>query len=338
MNTKSFFGIMAAVGLTGLMALAPLSAQAKMVLRVGHTGSPGMEHTYGCEQFKKALEEAVGDKVEVKLFGNAVLGSDRVLTESVQQGTLEVAICGASILGTFIKTASALDLPFLVDPDKLQPFLAAWNYKDGKLYKYIDDHGQKVGLKLIAAFDSAYRSYAFSKNKKVSDLKSLQNLKMRTTPSVVDVATCEALGMIPCPLGFGDVYTALQQGTVDGEIINAASMADGSRAEVEGSLLLTNHNHTMLFLFMNAAMFNGLPADMQTAILEAGQKANELQYAYVQESLQRGIDYCTQNNVKLIELTDEQRAEFEKAVQPVYEKFKADFDPEFMSLIADTQK
>ena len=153
---------------------------------------------------------------------------------------------GQSQIGLFIPTLIAMDIPFITDHTKNRQFLEAFN-PGGPLYEYVDAQASRIGLKLIMTIDSGFRSYAFSKQREISDLASLKGLKVRTTMSPVEMAFVNAVGMNPCPLSMSETYAALQQGTVDGELINYTTIKAMSRAEVEKSIYLSRHNQARMF-------------------------------------------------------------------------------------------
>ena len=324
----------AVLSFAAMFCMPGFAAAEPLTLRLGHTGYPGIAFTYGYEKFKEILERNSGGGIRVHLYPNGVLGSDRVLTESCQLGCLEIAMCGSSNLGNFIPTAAAFDLPFLLNPDKHDQYLAAFG--DGPIAAYLDKKAAEVGLKLIMSMDSAYRGYATAR-KPLDDVESLKGVKMRTTASAVDMATAEALGMNPTPIAYSDVFTALQQGTVDGELLGYDALHNSGRWEVDKFFLQTDHNHPVIFAFMNRKFWDGLSKEEQRLILEAAREAERLEYAYNRDVVRRGEEFVRGKNVTIHKLSPEERERMKRMTASIYDRFDS-IDPELLRLIRETQK
>lgn len=335
MNLRSVLCVVLAV--TGMM-LSPLSSDAKTVFRLANTGGPNDDYTYGCEQFAKNLNEISKGEFEVRVMNNGVLGNDRVTTEMAQQGSLDFSLIGQSQLNLFIKPLLAMDLPYMVAFEKNRQFLEAFDPYTGPLYKYVDGEAQKAGLKLVMTLDTPFRSYAFTPRSGVENLSSVRGVKVRVTMSPIEKAFVNALAMNPCAVGWTEVYTALQQGTVDGEIINFGTFASFNRAEIEDRFLVTRHNMAKIFVVMNKAKYDALTPEQQKMILDAGRKSQMEEWDMSQEFERKGEEYCKQHKIKLIELTDAEKAEIKKNLQPLYDEYTKNIDPAFIKLIQDVQK
>lgn len=338
MNMRSLSRALVAFTLLGLLA-AP-AAQAKQVMRVAHGGPDSSEYAVAYIKFAEFLTDMSKGEIEVKRFGNNVLGNDRAVTEMCQEGSLDFANIGQSQLNMFIPTVVAMDFPFIADASKNEQFLEAFNYKTGPLYAYLDGELNKIGLKLIMTIDSGFRSYAFSLKKDISGLDSIKGMKVRTTMSPVEMAFVNAVGMNPCPMSMGETYAALQQGTVDGEIINYTTVKAMSRAEVEKSIYLTRHNQARMFAVMNKAKFDALSPEMREIVLQAGDRAQRVEWENVQVMEEAGRKYCEENGFRLVEPSPEEMARIRELCAAIPDEFmkKGDIDPAFLQLMRDAQK
>lgn len=304
-------------------------------LRFAHDGAPDSAYTQIYRKFGDLANKYSDGKVQVKLFENAVLGGDREVTESTQRGDLQMGGCGTSNLGGFWPSAMAFDLPFIVDPAKKKALYDALN--NGELGKYLNDELAKINLMALVYADTPPRHYVTNK-KPIPDLNSLKGIKMRTTASPVDNATAEALKMTPSPMGFGEVYTALQQGTIDGELLSFADYLSSRRGDVIHYALPTNHNFTIMVGVINKQYFDSLPPDVQAALKKAAVDATDWGLGVVEEMEQAGIKEGEKNKLTVHPFPAEQRAAFIEAVQPVYDKYVPNIDPKFYELLKATQK
>ncbi|WP_165078332.1 MULTISPECIES: TRAP transporter substrate-binding protein [unclassified Desulfovibrio] len=304
-------------------------------LRFAHDGAPDSVYAQTYRKFAELADKYTDGKAKVKLFENAVLGGDREVTESTQRGDLQMGGCGTSILSTFWPSAAAFDLPFIIEPEKKAALYEALN--NGELGKYVNDELGKVGLVALVYADTPLRNYVTNK-KPIPDLKSLKGVKMRTTASPVDNATAEALKMTPSPMGFAEVYTALQQGTIDGELLSFGDYYSSRRGDVVHHALPTQHSFTSMVGVINKQYFDSLPPEIQAGLKKAAVEASLWGQQLVDQVEQEGRAEGEKNKLVVYPFPPEERALFVEAVQPVYEKYVPNIDPKFLELLKATQK
>lgn len=335
--TPRFLFRMCAVWTLALVLAAPVAACAKEVLRFANTGGPGDDYTFGCREFAKRLGEMSRGAFDVRVMSNGVLGNDRVTCEMAQQGSLDIALVGQSQFNLFVKPILAMDMPYMVSYENNRKVLEAFN-PGGPLYEYVDAEAGKVGLKLLMTLDTPFRSYAFTPGAGVNGLDSVKGLKARVTMSPIEKAFVNALGMNPCPMGWTEVYTALQQGTVDGELINVGTFASSKRVEVENTILLTRHNMAKIFVVMNKARFESYPPETRALIMRAAEEAQRAEWDKSAEFDREGVEYCLARGVRLIELSAGEKARMAELMKPVYAEYRDQLDPAFVRLLKDVQR
>ena len=328
--------VLAAFLAAGLTVGVAATVQAKKItLRLGHPMAPGNNVTLGYEKLKELIEERSGGKIKVQLFGNAMLGSDRVTMESTQRGTLDMASASSPNMANFSKAFMVFDLPYITSPVHQKNLYAALD--NGPLGKYLADECEKINLKPIMYSEYGYRNFVATKTE-INNLNDLKNLKVRTTASPVEVAVAAKLGMNPTPIAWGEVYTALQQGTVDAEGNTFSLLNDAKHTEVLKYAMNSEHNYSMHILLMNKKKFDSFPADIQEIILSSGHDALEYQRSITAELEVKAVEAFKAQNIKIHTLTPEERAEFVTATQPVWAEFSSQIPEELMTLVQDTQK
>ena len=311
------------------------ASKEKIVIRLAHPMAPGNNVTVGYEKFKEIVEEKSEGRVEIQLFGNTTLGSDRVTLESTQKGTLEMASTSSPNMASFSREFMVFDLPYITDIKYQENLYAALD--DGELGKYLDQVAANIGLKPIMYSEYGYRNFVTTK-KPIANASDLKGLKVRTTDSPVEVGVAEALGMSATPVAWGETYTALQQGTVDGEGNTFGLLWDAKHAEVLKYAVDSAHNYSMHLLYMNKKFFDGLPADIQDIIVESGREAldwqrsisNDLEVAAKQKFIDSGIT--------VHDLTAEEKEEFKTLTRPLWDKYSDSIPQELMDLVLATQK
>ncbi|MBR3880244.1 MAG: TRAP transporter substrate-binding protein [Mailhella sp.] len=328
------FGLIVAFGAI-LPGNADAAKEKKYQLRISHTGSASNEFSMGYEKFKELVTKKTNGRLVVKIYGNAVLGSDRVAGEAVQQGNLEAVSIATNILSSFHPCAFPFDMPYICDPAKMKPYLQSMAY--GDINKYLVEQLATVDLFPFMFNATAMRSWAFTKHV-VAKPADLKGIKIRATPSPIDIANCKAVGMNPTALTFDATYPALQSGAVEGELLSYSSFEAWKRDEILKCMYPTQHNFPIHVGCINKKYFDSLPADIQTAIMEAAKEAQEWEWELLADLEKKGLEYCQKTGVKVNFLDDAQKAELVKMFQPVWEEFGPKLDPKMVELIKASQK
>lgn len=326
---------MALACIVTLTAGAQAHAAKRINIRLAHPMAPGNNVTVGYEKFKELVAEKSNGRVRIQLFGNCMLGSDRVTMEAAQRGTLEMASSSSPNMANFSKQWMVFDLPYITSPEHQQKLYKAID--DGELGKKLDEIAASIGLKPIMYSEYGYRNFVTTK-KPIKTADDLKNLKVRTTDSPIEVAVAAALGMAPTPISWGETYTALQQGTVDGEGNTFSLLNDAKHTEVLKYAIDSAHNYSMHLLMMNKAYYDSLPANVQQILTEAGREALTYQRSITSELEKKAEDAFIEQGITVTRLSPEERAKLVERTRPVWDKFKDDIPAELIKLVQETQQ
>ncbi len=321
--------------LLAVFCFAGVAEAKKITLRLGHPMAPGNNVTVGYEKFKELVEQKSNGEITVKIFGNTMLGSDRVTMESTQRGNLEMASSSSPNMASFSKAFLAFDLPYITTSANQEKIYAALDA--GPLRDYLDNVWSEIGLKAIMYSEYGYRNFV-STNRELNSPAALKGLKVRTTDSPVEVAVAKALGMNPTPIAWGETYTALQQGTVDAEGNTFSLLNDAKHTEVLKYAMDSEHNYSMHILMINKKFFDSLAPEHQKIIVEAGQEALVWQRAISAELEAKAVKAFEERGIKIHRLSDAEREEMKTMTRPVWEQFKDEIPAELIQLILDAQK
>ncbi|MBD5558470.1 MAG: TRAP transporter substrate-binding protein [Desulfovibrio sp.] len=321
------------MGLAGTASTA--RADKPITLRIGHPMAPGNNVTVGYEKFKDLVEKKSDGKIKIQIFGNAQIGSDRVTTEAAQAGTLDMSSSSTPNLASFSPAYMAIDLPYVTDPKNQEKLYKALD--EGELGKALRQVANDIGLETIMFSEYGYRNFTSAKQP-LKEIKDLQNMKIRTTDSPVEVAVATELGMNPAPVAWGETYTALQQGTVDGEGNTFSLLNDAKHSEVLKHAMDSQHNYSMHILLMNKKKWDSLTPEQQKIIREAAQEATEWQRKESVALEEKAWQAFRDKGIDITILTPEQRAELKAKTMPVREKFAKEIPQHIQKLIEDTQK
>lgn len=188
-----------------ILFIPGFSEPAEKVIKLGHVLDTKHPYHIGSEFFAKRVKELTHGRIEVQVYPSSQLGNERESAEALQIGTVEMAAITTAVTSRFVKELEIFNLPFL-----FRDFQHLYKVVDGKFGEELNGATQRKGLRIVGWWVGGSRSiYA---RKPISDLASMKGLKIRTMETPLIIATWKALGLIPTPIPFSEVYTALQQG------------------------------------------------------------------------------------------------------------------------------
>ncbi len=307
------------VGLACALALglsAPASAQSttmKISISVAQNSHQGV----AIDTFAREVEKRTGGRYKIQTFYSGSLGGERESIEAVQLGTQELAFSSTGPVPNFVPDAKILDIPFLFR-DKAH----ARAVLDGPIGQDLLGKFDSKGFKALAWAENGFRHMTNSK-RAVNGPEDLKGLKMRTMENPVHVAAYKGFGIVTTPMAFPEVFTALQQGTVDGQENPLSVIMSAKFDQVQKHLTLTGHVYSPCIFLMNKATFEKLGAADKQAFLEAakeGAKANRLR---VDEDDAKGVAELRGKGMQVVDHVD--KAKFVTALTPVNAEFEKQF-------------
>ena len=315
-----------------LVVLAAGSAFAadKIVVRVAHTLAPDSHYNKGLEHLGQLLSEASKGQIELQMFHSSQLGSERDAIEGVSMGTLEMTLISSAPLANFTNAFLVFDLPFII-----QDRQKAYEYMDGPEGKKILDSVLSKGMVALGIWENGFRMLTNSK-KPVAVPEDLNGLKIRLMENPIHVGTFKTLGAYPVPMPFGELFTALQQGTVDGQENPLIIISTSKFAEVQKYLSLTGHFYAPAILLVNKNFWeNTLSEEQRKIFTEAELKARTWERNFSMENEKKLVDSLKAQGM---EVTMPDKAKFFEAVQPVYKEFEEKVGKEAIQKLIDAQK
>ncbi|KXL52773.1 2,3-diketo-L-gulonate-binding periplasmic protein YiaO precursor [Anaerotignum neopropionicum] len=260
------------------------------------------------EVFKRVAEEESGGSVVVNLFPDNMLGDDRVVIETTAMGNIDIGVSSTSPLATMYPDFYLFDSPYLFLNSQ-----DAYAKLDGEVGQQILDGMESIGLKGLAFWENGFRN--FTNNKiAVKTPADVKGFKVRTMENEVHIAAWTAFGANPTPMAFTELFTALQQGTVDAQE-NPLGIIDANKfVEVQKYVSLTQHVYTPYIVCMNLDKFNSLSENQQNAILKAAAESTSYQRERSQELEKEILEKFAAGGTTVVELTDVEKAEWQKVV------------------------
>lgn len=303
-------------------------------VRFGHVGPPFHGQHIGSLAFCDYVKEKTGGRIEVKSFPLGQLGPEMSMTEQVQSGTLEIASISTAVLMNFVPQAGILDLPF-VFPDRETAYAVLGDKAfQEKFFSYFP----KKGFEAIGYTENEFRDLTNSKHP-VEKPEDLQGLKMRVMKSPVAFDTFKQLGASPVGLPFPEIYSALQQGVIDGQENPLYTSILIKVPEVNKFATRSRHSLTECVIIVNVDFWASLSPEDRKIFREAAEvciKTNREHTVAAMKKLPKigkSVDeYLREQQVEVVDLSPEQRAAFAKAVRPVWDKYRRECGPEIYDL------
>ena len=324
--------LLAAVMFITIMAASAAFAAPEYTIKVGYIGSDTHPTMQAMKVFAKDVDAGSKGKIKVELYPNAQLGGDRELCEGVQMGTIQMAIPSTSALAGFDKRIQVLDLPYLFTTRK-----AAFDAVDGELGQKLNTYLSKKGFEVLGYQENGFRHVTNSK-RPIKTPADLKGLKIRTMENPMHIAFFKELGANPTPMSWGELYTALQQGTVDAEENPYAMIDDGKFYEVQKYVSETGHVFSYEILIANKKFMDKLPADLRKVVVDAAHKAIMTQRASLEKEEAAFKAKVTKAGLTANELTPEQKKPFVEATKKVYAQFENELGKEIMDIARKVQK
>lgn len=332
MNKKLIF-ILAVVMILSL-SLNTVCAQAPKVktIRLGHSGPLGSSIDVSVQNIAAEIEEKTDGALIIEIYPGAQLGDENVMLDSLMSGTLDMDLAGTPILANVMPEFNMLNMPFLFR--NTDEFFAVVNTKD--FIEKSNSITNPKGIVLLGYPNGEMRGLSNTRHevRTPADLKGL-NLRVMAGPLYTDIF--KALGAMTTTLSFGEVYSALQQGVIDGED-NGINMLDMMKfMEVEKFHTALGHTIQTNPILVNKKLWESLTEE-QRNIIQDVVFANAK--AYPTEILKPQIDASKKvvedNGVKVVmELSQEEYQSFVDAVAPVYDKYKPQVGDDFYQFVMD---
>lgn len=306
--------------LAATLAVATLftaPALAQTAMKISISVAQNSHQGIGIDTLAKEVEKRTGGRYKIQTFYSGSLGGERESIEAVQLGTQELTFTSTGPVPNFVPEARILDIPFLFR-DKAH----ARAVLDGPIGQEMLTKFESKGFKALAWGENGVRHMTNSK-RAVNAPDDLKGLKMRTMENPVHVAAYKGFGIITTPMAFPEVFTALQQGTVDGQENPLSVIMAAKFDQVQKHLSLTGHVYSPAIFLMNKASFDKLSAADQQHFLDAAKEAVKANRARVDEDDAKGVAELRSKGMQVVENVD--KAKFQAALTPVY----ADFEKQF---------
>lgn len=271
----------------------------------------------GAMKIAEEVSLATNGRIQIEVVPGGTLGGERDTVELAMNGDLDIASAANSVLTNWIPEMSILDQAYL------------WNNADqahaavdGKVGELINEKAQALGLHVIGYMESGFRS-TFSTTP-IETPADFKGIKIRTMQNEYHMAAFEAFGAMPTPMGFNEVFTALQQGSINAAENAVSSCLTNGYYEVTKHVTFTEHAFVYILLCMSDEAWSKIPEELQEPFLEGVKKGYQAQREYLEEANEEAIEELKTLGVSFHEIDT---AELQSLYKAIAEKKDFSFDP-----------
>lgn len=262
--------------------------------------------------FAEKVAEYSNGTIKIIDFPDNQLGNDETRFEMTQTGECDISIGSTSSVAATYNDFYIYDVPFMF-LNKNEVYDIGFN---GEAGKQILNGLEELGLKGLAFWENGFRNLTTT-NKEIKGIEDLNGLKIRTMENDIHLAAWKAMGANPTPMAFSELFTALQQGTVDGQENPIGIIVGNGFEEVQKYLVMTEHVYTPYYVVMNLDKYNSLTQEQKDALEKAMAEATLYQYERSQYYEDISIEDIEAAGCKVIKLTDEEKMPYKNAVEKI---------------------
>jgi tripartite ATP-independent transporter DctP family solute receptor len=318
----AFFTLMMICVDSGMTQEKPIS------LKLGH--AVAVEHPYhlGAVKFAELVAQRTKNKVKIDVYPSTQLGNERDMVEGLQLGTIDLVVTSTGPLGGFVPKMFIVDLPFLFRDRE-----HAYKVLDGPIGRDLLEAFSAKGIKGLAFWENGFRQIT-NNVRPIEKPEDLKGIKIRTMENKVHLASFKAFGASPTPMAWSEVYTALQQKTIDAQENPIAIIYHQKIAEVQKYLALTGHFYSPTPLLMSLKAFNSLPKDIQKIFSNTAMECATYERSLLRDSEAKQI---AELKAKGMQVITPNKKPFQDAAASVYKEFEPQFGKNTIDKIIATK-
>src|SRR5436305_3829504 len=308
-----------ALALTMVIATAEMT-HAQTALKMNVSVAQNSHYGVAIDTFAREVDKRTNGRYKVQNFYAGALGAERESIEGVQLGTLDLTMTSTGPVPNFVSEVAILDIPFL-----FRDYAHARAVLDGPIGQDLLQKFPPKGLVALAWAENGFRHMTNSKHAVLAP-DDLNGLKMRTMENPIHIQAYRQLGILPTPMAFTEVFTALQQGTVDGQENPLSVITAAKLEQVQKYLSLTGHVYSPALILMSKAQWDKLSPTDKQAFAEAAKEAIKANRARIDDDERRAVGDLRAKGMAVVDTLD--KTKFQAALTPVYNDFSKRFGQE----------
>ena len=303
-----------------IIAFTPIVDAETLSMRLAENQPDSNPVSVAMYKFAELAAEKSNGEIKIEVYTNAQLGQEPESIEQVQLGVIEFARVNSVVLANVAKEMGVFTLPYIFRGTEHK-----FNVLDGPVGQAVLKSLENYGMIGLGYMEAGTRCFYTTEGHKIESLADLKGLKIRVQPAPISIKMMELLGATPTPMNYGEVYSALQTGVIDGAENDYVSYETSSHYEVAKYYTVDGHLSPPALLLMNLNTFNSLSPEHQQAIEDAAAEAVAFERKAMLDHEDVSKEKVIAAGVEVIEIDN---TEFQEAVQPIYDEF-----PEYKDMI-----
>lgn len=287
----------------------------RRIVRVALGQSETHPQYLGLLAFKETVEEELGDRYEVQIFPNEILGATQRAVELTQTGAIDFVVAGTANLETFADVYEIFSMPYLFD--SVESYFAVM--EDSETMEQIYTSTDAAGFRVLTWYNAGTRN--FYAKKPIRTPEDLRGMKIRVQQSPASVKMMQAFGAAASPMSFGEVYTAIQQGVIDGAENNELALTNNKHGEVAKYYTYNMHQMVPDMLVGNLKFLQGLTPEEQEVFFRAAKRSTEVELEAWEQQVVQAKEEAREMGVEFIQVDVEP---FKEKVLDLHQEMIAD--------------
>lgn len=302
---------------------------AEYIMKFSHVTTAKTPKGEAAEKFAELVRAKSGGRIAVQLYPNSELYGDKDEMQALQSNSVQVLAPASAKFTTVAPELQVLDLPFLFDTVADIPKVAAPNTHVGRAI-YANENLAQRGMVVLGLWDSGMKQ--LSSNTPMHTPGDLAGHSFRIQPSDVLKSQFEAWNAFPTPLAFAEVYSAMQQGLIDGGENTYSNISSQKMHTVQKHVTESDHGYIGYILVVNRQFFEELPPDLQTAVRSAAHESSEFnRKASIESNAKAKQEIVDAGTTTVYKLTPAERKVFKDSVVPrVWDQYRSVIGPEII--------
>lgn len=305
------------------------SDSATVRLKVGTTTAPDGHYVLGLVEMQKALEEYSNGEMTLDIYPNSALGGESDMMDAVSMGTQDMVLSSTGPIPSFSSATSnwsTLDLPYLFENEE-----QAYAVFDSEVGQALLDEFEGTGIKAVGFWENGFRELTNNSNE-IATPADLAGMKIRTMENAVHMASYTALGATPTAMAWGEIFSALQQGTVDGQENPLAIILTAKVYEVQKYVSMIDLFYSPCVLMISEDVYNGFTDEQKEAFDKAAEDGKTAERQISQDIKNSAREAMEAEGVVF---TDVDKSVWVEAVQSVYDDASLGIDQDLLSKIQE---
>lgn len=284
-------------------------------------GVPESHYEYkAMAKFKEHVEKETNNRIKVEIYPSNQLGNDKEALEAMKIGTVQMNLPSPAVLGNFVKEYNMLSLPFIFPTQEI-----ADKVTDGPWGQALLKKLEPVGYVGLGYGDFGFR-HITNNVRPIEKVEDFKGLKIRTMQNPAHLEVFRALGTNPTPMGFSEVFSALQQGVIDGQENPLKNITSNKLHEVQKYATLDGHVYEWIVFVVSKKFYDGLTPEDQKIIKDATDIAKAYMRSAVKVDDEEALEVMKKSGVKVNEISPEVKAQMQELVRPIVEKYAKEID------------